>query len=380
MANQNLEIVKVGNLGQVITGKTPPTIRPELYGDVYPFITPTDISDKLHTVKTARFLSGEGFEFQKNLLIPPKSVCYTCIASIGKICITTSPSFTNQQINTIIVNQDKYDYRFVYYLLIAETERIKKYAGGAAAPIINKSAFSEIKVLVPDLPTQRRIANILSAYDDLIENNTRRIRILEQMVQAIYQEWFGKVDKESLPKGWELQTLGDVAENFDSKRVPLSSMKRAEMQGKYPYYGAAKIFDYVNDYIFDGKYLLMAEDGSVITTDGKPVLQMAYGKIWVNNHTHVLQGIKHISTEYLYLCLSNVSISGYITGAAQPKVTQANLNRIPVVVPPNDLLAKFNKIFEETFDMIETLNRKNINLRQTRDLLLPRLVSDEIEV
>jgi type I restriction enzyme, S subunit len=194
--------------------------------------------------------------------------------------------------------------KYVYYFL--KTLDLARFNAGAGVPTLNRNHLDELEISIHEPDIQRAIADILSAYDDLIENNTRRIRILEQMAQAIYQEWFGKVNKESLPKGWELHTLGDVAENFDSKRVPLSSMKRAEMQGKYPYYGAAKIFDYVNDYIFDGKYLLMAEDGSVITTDGKPVLQMAYGKIWVNNHTHVLQGIKHISTEYLYMCLSNL--------------------------------------------------------------------------
>jgi type I restriction enzyme S subunit len=200
------------------------------------------------------------------------------------------------------------------------------------------------------------------------------------MAQSVYREWFGKVDATSLPEGWEATSLDKVSKNFDSKRVPLSSMKRAEMQGEYPYYGAAKVLDHVNDYIFDGKYLLIAEDGSVITTDGKPVLQMAYGKFWVNNHTHVLQGAGYISTEYLYLVLSQIIISGYITGAAQPKITQANLNRIPVILPPKELLLKFNKVFEDTFDLIETLNRKNANLRRTRDLLLPRLVSGEIEL
>jgi type I restriction enzyme, S subunit len=109
-------------------------------------------------------------------------------------------------------------------------------------------------------------------------------------------------------------------------------------------------------------------------------LQMAYGKFWVNNHTHVLQGAGNISTEYLYMSLSNVGIAGYITGAAQPKINQANLNRIPIVVPPDDLLLKFNAIFEAMFDMIELLERKNANLRRTRDLLLPRLVSGEVGV
>ena len=132
--------------------------------------------------------------------------------------------------------------------------KIKGQSQGATVSHLN---MEDIRALVlPELPlplTQRRIADILSAYDDLIEVNTRRIRILEDMAQSIYREWFGKVDEQSLPDGWTIKTLDKISRNFDSKRVPLSSMKRAEMQGDYPYYGAAKVLDYVNDYIFDGK-------------------------------------------------------------------------------------------------------------------------------
>ena len=152
------------------------------------------------------------------------------------------------------------------------------------------------------------------------------------------------------------------------------------MQGEYPYYGAAKIFDHVNDYLFDGRYLLIAEDGSVITEDGTPVLQLVTGKFWVNNHAHVVQGKAPISTNFLHLFMSNVAISGYITGAAQPKINQDNLNRIPILSPPQRVLERFDKMIAPIFDNIVALDLKNTNLRQTRDLLLPKLISGEIDV
>ncbi len=266
---------------------------------------------------------------------------------------------------------------------------IKANISGAAQPQANAQVLTSFPLFLPPLPTQRKIAAILSAYDDLIENNTRRIRILEEMARLLYREWFvhfrlpghEKVKmKNGVPEGWEVKTINDAALNFDSKRVPLSSMQRAEKQGPYPYYGAAKILDHIDGYIFDGKYLLVAEDGSVITPDNKPVLQMAYGKFWVNNHTHILRGKSPVSSEYLYLALSQVNISGYITGAAQPKITQANLNRIPILFPSDGVLHEFDQIIEPLMNLIETLGRKNANLRRTRDLLLPRLVSGEVDV
>ena len=302
-------------------------------------------------------------------------------------------AFTNQQINTIIPNERVVPEFLHYSLSIRRTELQALASVGTRTPILIKSSFEKIEIALPQIPVQRKIAAILSAYDDLIDNNTRRIQILEQMARTIYEEWFVRfrfpghedvplVDSESgpIPEEWSISNLGLVSVNFDSKRVPLSGLQRANMQGSYPYYGAAKVVDYVDDYIFDGKYLLVAEDGSVITENRTPVLQLASGKFWVNNHTHVLQGKVPISTYFLYLFLSRYDISGHVTGAAQPKVTQANLNRILVVVPCSNLLAQFDALTESIFCEIEILGRQNGVLRTTRDLLLPRLVSGELDV
>ncbi|MCR3883442.1 MAG: restriction endonuclease subunit S, partial [Methanothrix sp.] len=182
------------------------------------------------------------------------------------------------------------------------------------------------------------------------------------------------------PEGWEVKTFGEISLNFDRRRKPLSSMQRASMKGEYPYYGAAKIIDYINDYLFEGEYLLVAEDGSVITNNRNPVLQLVDGKFWPNNHTHVIQGKMPVSTIFIYLFMSQVDISGYITGAAQPKITQANLNRIPVIVPSGNLLNQFNDIVQDIVNQQKLLQTKNSNLRRTRDLLLPKLISGEIDV
>ncbi len=149
---------------------------------------------------------------------------------------------------------------------------------------------------LPPLPVQRRIADILSAYDDLIENNNRRIAILEEMAQNLYREWFvhfrfpghehvKMVDSElgPIPEGWEVSTIGGVSDNFDRLRKPLSKLKRANMLGDIPYYGAAKVIDHVNSYIFHGKFALVAEDGSVINGDGTAVTQFVDGRFWANN-------------------------------------------------------------------------------------------------
>jgi type I restriction enzyme S subunit len=263
---------------------------------------------------------------------------------------------------------------------------------GSTVDRIPLTEFPKYPIAIPPLSSQDGIVGVLRGFDDLIENNRRRIEILEEMARLLYREWFVHfrfpgyedvelVDSElgPIPEGWESRTLGEVAENFDRKRVPLSKMQRAEMQGPYPYYGAAKIFDYVDDYIFDGEYLLLGEDGTVVDGAGGPMLQLANGKFWCNNHAHVLRGTD-VSTRRLWCALRGYPIAGHVTGAAQPKITQANMNRIPILVPPAAVADEFDAAIDPMIDLWFNLDQQNRVLREARDLLLPRLVSGELDV
>ena len=165
-----------------------------------------------------------------------------------------------------------------------------------------------------------------------------------------------------MTNSWKETTLGEVIELYDHKRVPLNRQQRSQRQGEYPYYGAARVIAYVDDYIFDGKYLLIAEDGSVITTEGKPVLQLVKGKFWVSNHAHVVQGKSLTSTDFLYFAMSNVVISGYITGTAQPKLSQSNLKAIKLSLPPFPTQRKIAAILSTLDDKIELNQQMNETL------------------
>lgn len=135
---------------------------------------------------------------------------------------------------------------------------------------------------------------------------------------------------------WVEKPLGELVQNFDARRIPLSSREREKRRGRFPYYGATGVVDYVDDFLYEGLYLLVAEDGSVERPDGKPFLQLASGQFWVNNHAHVLRGTTDEETKYLYYALSTVPIRPYISGSVQPKLSQANLNRIPVPYPEDE--------------------------------------------
>ena len=243
---------------------------------------------------------------------------------------------------------------------------------------MTKDDIAKIKFPFPLEQEQREIAEILSSLDDKIELN-RKINVnLEKLASSLFKKRFVSIGNQ-LPEGWRVGTFGEAIINFDSKRIPLSSREREKKQGSYPYYGATSIMDYVDDFIFDGTYVLLGEDGSVAKEDGKPFVQYVNGKMWVNNHAHVLQGKNGFSTEYIKVFLDQVDIMPFVTGAVQPKLNQANMNSVPMIIPDQKTLIKFNEILSALFGMILENESQTKNLEQVRDSLLPRLMSVRFE-
>ena len=199
-----------------------------------------------------------------------------------------------------------------------------------------------------------------------------------ELGDTLYKEFYFQYENR-LPNGYKYLNLNEVSVNFDAKRKPMSSREREQHKGKYPYYGATSIIDYVDDYIFNDTYLLMGEDGTVKTSEGYPVLQYIWGKNWINNHAHVLQGTI-ISTEHLMFALRKKNIEALITGAVQPKINQVNMNKIKVIIGTDEI----NKRFEDEIKVIVAKIKANIIeneiLEQLRDTLLPKLMNGEIDL
>ena len=138
--------------------------------------------------------------------------------------------------------------------------------------------------------------------------------------------------------------------------------------------------DYVEKYIFDGIYLLFGEDGTVITNDGSPVLQYVWGKFWANNHAHVFQGISPFTTEFLYMLCKHLKVSDVVTGVAQPKISQGRLNAKAILIPNNNLVIKYNKATDAIFRTIRNCTVQITLLIESRDRLLPKLMTGKLEV
>ena len=274
---------------------------------------------------------------------------------------------------------------FVYYLVTSPEVRepaIKSMVGSSGRQRVQTDVVQGLKVRVPDLEGQRAIAGILKTLDDKIAANRRVNDNLFQQAQALYKYRF--VDMQPfdgvMPDNWHLGTVSEIIQLHDSKRIPLSSRERADLAKIYPYYGATSVMDYVDRYLFDGIYLLLGEDGTVVDSKGFPILQYVEGKFWVNNHAHIITGKNGFSVELLYLLFSLTSVQSIVTGAVQPKISQANLNKVPVIVPSADELTTFDATVQPIFAQIRNLRAENNGLATTRDALLPRLMSGELDV
>ena len=159
---------------------------------------------------------------------------------------------------------------------------------------------------------------------------------------------------------WQMCTLGELTDNFDATRIPVKESDRRS--GPYPYFGASGIVDHVDGFLFDGEYLLIAEDGENLRTRTTPIAFLANGKFWVNNHAHIMQGNRNADTRFLKYALSVLDISGYLTGSTMPKLTQGNMNRITLLTPPLPTQRAIAHVLGTLDDKIELNRRMNETL------------------
>ena len=313
----------------------------------------------------------------------------------------------------VLAPKNKSDSLFVYYLVRSDNFRsyiIPRMEGTSGRQRVPNNAVGEYECFFPPLNELVEIASILSSLDNRISLLRETNTTLEAIAQTLFKSWFVDFDpvkakaegrlpegmdeataalfpsefEESalglIPKGWSNVSLKEVVSIFDSQRVPLSGGDRAKRKGNYPYYGAASLMDYVDGYIFDGVYCLMGEDGSVAHESGYPIMQYVWGKIWVNNHAHVLQGKNGISTEHVMLSLQRTNIQPLITGAVQAKLSQGNMWRIVFLMPSRSIAEVFGEMIAPLFTRIRHNFEKIQTLTTLRDTLLPRLISGQLRL
>ena len=352
-----------------------------------PFYRGKEIIEKSNGKKISSqlFISLEKYEEIKSKFNVPKigDILISAVGTLGKSWFVDEENFYFKDGNLIWLydfNNEIINNRFLYYKLKSKwfENIIDGISIGSTQKAITIEQLKKVELDIPDIKLQNKIVEILDGISIKIEVNNQTNDNLFELGDTLYKEYYFQYIN-NLPEGYEIKSLKEVAENFDSKRKPLSSRERKLHKGIYPYYGATSIIDHVDNYIFDDIYVLMGEDGTVKTSKGNPVLQYIWGKNWINNHAHVLKGTK-ISTEHLYFALRNVNVEPLITGAVQPKINQENMNKISFVIETNEANTKFENIIGNIMKKSKQLIEENKILEQLRDTLLPKLMNGEIDL
>lgn len=237
---------------------------------------------------------------------------------------------------------------------------------GSLSPTINWKDLARLEFDLPPIEEQRKLAEVLWSINDTLQAYQKLLTETEALIQAQFIEMFGDPDKNSLHL--PTKTLSEIGENLDSRRIPITSGNRKS--GKYPYYGASGIVDYVEDFIFDEDILLISEDGANLLARVTPIAFSVTGKVWVNNHAHVMRFRNMALQVYIEHLLNMIDISHYVTGTAQPKLNQSKLNSIPIPLPKDETLLRYMEFTEQHSKSKSILQNTITSLQTTKRCIL----------
>lgn len=398
---------KISDIGEVVGGGTPSTANSDFWGGDIPWISPKDLTG----YKSVYISHGENFLTKTGLksgtkLLPKDTVLFSSRAPIGYVAIASNPICTNQGFKSIICNKEIINPLFLYYYIKGNLDYIKLFGTGATFPEISGAAMRKIKVQIPSIPTQQKIASILSAYDRLIENNTRRIRLLEQMAENLYKEWFVRFrfpEHENvemvngLPKGWKTIHIKELAQlksgyAFKSEWFIEEGEAVAKIKDIGNILMDTSNFSYVDkeNCIKAKKFLLTTGDLTIALTGatiGKiSIVPKHKGNIYTNQRLgkFFLGDNPMEKLPFLYCLFTQESMVSNIvnlsnSSSAQPNISPEQIEKIKIL-GNHDIISMYNKTCNPLFSNILALYSQNQLLTRQRDLLLPRLMSGKLEV
>ena len=396
--------INIGDLGTIITGKTPPTTNKNYYGDYAVFIKPTDISEhSKYTYETEEMYSKLAAEKYESSLIPKGAICVPCIGTVGtKMTMAPCDCYTNQSINSIICNEN-YDNEYVYYLIKNFLPGLKAYNLGTASgrEYVSKSNFEKIELVAEqDKEIQKKIGVILSRYDSLIENYQKHIKLLEEAAQRLYKEWFVDLHfpghentniVDGVPEGWEKKKVGEIGTVITGK-TPSTSNKE-NYGGSIPFitipdmhtgiYPVSSVFlsekgaeSQSKKYIPQGALIV-----SCIGTAG--LVCITKERCQTNQQINSLILDDKEMLHYMYFVF--LSLKEHLNNIGSNGATMTNVNKskfegIDIVVPSSCIIRDFSQRTTPYFENIKSLQSQLRLLTEARDRLLPKLMSGEITI
>ena len=386
------EVVRLGDVGNIITGNTPSKKVKEYWdhGEL-DFIKPPDLQNRVISTFSEK-VSNKAIE--KARIVKKGSILVSCIGIIGRVGFASHRVAFNQQINAIEPNNNIYPW-FLFYTLQTQQRQIENLASYTTVPIVSKAKFIDVKIPLPPLSEQKKIAYVLSIVQEAKEKTEDVIKATKELKKSMmkYLFTYGPVNLEEaekvtlketeiglIPEEWNVVRLEDVVEIHDKKRIPLNSTERSKMKGNYPYCGANGIIDYVNDYIFDGEFVLLAEDGGFWRKFENSAYLMK-GKFWVNNHAHIIRAIESNSVNrFLLYWLIFDDIEKSTSGTTRKKLNQNVMKNILIPLPPLPIQQKIASILSAIDQKIEAEENKKKALEDLFKSLLHNLMTAKIRV
>ncbi len=379
---------KLKNIGKIITGKTPKTSNLDFFNGKYMFITPNDLHGTYRIIKTSRTLSDSGLKSIQNNTIDNTSILVGCIGDVGMVRMCFDKCATNQQINSITDIKDFCNPYYLYYYLSNKKELFKNIALSTVVPIIPKTIFQEIEVLLPNIETQQKIARTLSILDQKIENNHKINELLHKILELLYEQYFVRFDfldennkpyqtnggkmkfskelNRLIPNDFEVKTLGELTQ----LKVGNKNANHSSNQGKYPFFTCSNNPLRCETYQFEGKHIIISGNGNFYVThyDGK---FDAYQRTYVvnpNNPNHYVLIYLFVKSYTNYLKLQS-------HGSIIKFITKSDIENIKIVLPNLKTYTKWNKVLK----MIENNNQSTQTLTALRDFLLPLLLTQQVK-
>lgn len=408
-------------LGRIITGKTPSSSQSDFYGGNIPFVTPSDFDGRRYIDSTARYLTTDGVKSVRSSLIPAEAIMVSCIGSdMGKTTIAARECVTNQQINSIVVETDDSPL-YVYYNLSTRKEEIRTAAGGSAQPILNKTAFGKLDILLPPPSQQRAIAQILGTLDDKIELNRRMNETLEAMARALFKSWF--VDFEpvrakaegrdtglpkeiadlfpdsfedseqgEVPQGWRLQSFASTVEIIGGG-TPKTTVAEY-WDGSIPWFSVVDAPDDTDVFVIDtqkkitksglegSSTRLLPEGSTIISARGTVGKVALVGVPMAMNQS--CYGLRSLDDSHFFAYFSIRTLIDTLKqrshGSVFDTITRDTLAGITTVVPPGLIKRGFELKVAPMMQRIKSNLRESSILTTQRDTLLPKLLNGEISV
>ena len=364
---------KLSEVMELIGGGTPKTSKPEYWNGDIPWLSVKDFNNGFRYVyETEKSITQLGLEKSSTKLLQRGDVIISARGTVGEIATVSLPMAFNQscyglRARTEIVTSD-----YLYYLIKHNISVLKKNTHGSVFDTITRNTFNNIEVEIPSIEIQEKIASILGDYDKKMELNNAINNNLEQQVSILYQSWFEGYERTDniCPEGWKYQKLSSIADITSGKRPPIKS-EVCNQETPFSIVGAASVMGFTSEANHTDKILVTGRVG----THG--VIQRFNTPCWTSDNTLVITSPFY---EYTNQILHRIDYSSMNRGSTQPLITQGDMKKVIVLVPDEETLAKFEALAGSLMAQWESNNKENVKLASLRDMLLPKLMSGELDV